>query len=57
MAYDEYNDTVDFTFVVPDQTWMGVVLGGRRMFNVNMIAVVADGENSYFNDLYSIGEF
>ena len=57
MVYDKKAGQVTFTFVIPDQTWAGIVLGGKDMNNTNMIQVAADGDKSSFSDLYSTGGF
>ena len=51
--YNNITSNIDMTFVVPDNTWFGVVLGAQDMWNSNMVQVVADGDNSKVLDLHS----
>ena len=37
MKYNADTEMVDFTFVLPDNTWFGFGLGSKDMFDVNMI--------------------
>jgi hypothetical protein len=48
IKYNSQTQLVDFTFVVPDGTYMGIILGSKKMANSDMIQVVADGGESYF---------
>ena len=41
------------TFVTPDNTWFGIALGKKDMYDANIIRVKADGNNSKIDDLYS----
>ena len=46
-----------FTAVIPNKTWLGIVLGGYSMVNSDMILFSANGASSKFFDLYSDGYF
>ena len=39
MTFNSKTSLVEFTFVIPDGTWMGLVLGSSGMINANMIQV------------------
>lgn len=37
IVYKEEDNKIHFTFVIPDQTWLGIVLGGRTMYGTDCI--------------------
>ena len=57
MTWDEDTEIVTFTAVIPNKTWLGIVLGGYSMVNSDMILFSANGASSKFFDLYSDGYF
>ena len=46
IKYNKDSDMVDFTVVIPDNTWMGIILGTKSMIDSDMITFVADGASS-----------
>ena len=56
IRYNTVSESLEMTFVVPDNTWFGIALGQKSMKNTDMIQVRADGVNSTFSDLYSTQE-
>lgn len=57
VTWDEETEIVTFTAVIPNKTWMGIVLGNYSMVNSDMILFSANGSSSKFYDLYSDGYF
>lgn len=57
VTWDEKTEIVTFTAVIPDKTWMGIVIGNTSMVNSDMILFSANGSSSRFFDLYSEGYF
>ena len=55
MKYNKDTEMVDFTVVIPDNTWMGIVLGSSQMIDSDIITFVADGTSSQFIDNWSTG--
>jgi hypothetical protein len=57
VTWDEKSEIVTFTAVIPNKTWMGIVIGNYSMVNSDMILFSANGSSSRFYDLYSDGYF
>ena len=56
IRYNQATSKADFTFVLPDQTWMGIVLGSQVMADSDIIQVMANGTSSYFIDAHATGQ-
>ena len=54
LKYNQGSEKVDFTFILPDKTWLGIILGSQMMKNSDIIQVVADGANSKFYDMHGL---
>jgi hypothetical protein len=57
VTWNETTSMVTFTAVIPDKTWLGLVLGSFSHVNSDMILFSANGASSKFYDLYSDGYF
>ena len=57
VQWNEKTSIVTFTAVIPDQTWLGIVLGSFSHNNSDMIQFSANGNKSKFYDLHSQGYF
>jgi hypothetical protein len=57
MKWNSKTEEIEYTVVAPGNTVFGFVLGGHTMFDANLIGCVSNGENSFFGDLWSTGEY
>lgn len=57
VTWDQRSQVVTFTVVMPNLTWLGLVLGSQTHDNSDMILFSANGMSSRFFDLFSEGDF
>ena len=55
VTWNSTTHLVTFVAVIPDKTWLGIVLGSFSHTNSDMISFNANGASSAFYDLYSEG--